>query len=100
MLLVTWVVAGHRNKTCRKAGGREMGEVQMVDQAVKAKANREGKYLTFSLAGEEYGIGIRKVKEIIGMMTITSIPQMQSVTPARTSNMRLLHWRVSVTSAD
>jgi purine-binding chemotaxis protein CheW len=38
-------------------------------------ANREGKYLTFSLVGEEYGIGILKVREIIGMMTITSIPQ-------------------------
>jgi purine-binding chemotaxis protein CheW len=35
----------------------------------------EGKYLTFSLAGEEYGIGILKVKEIIGMMTITPVPQ-------------------------
>jgi purine-binding chemotaxis protein CheW len=35
----------------------------------------EGKYLTFSLAGEEYGIGILKVKEIIGMMPITMIPQ-------------------------
>ncbi|MCK9362550.1 MAG: chemotaxis protein CheW [Syntrophales bacterium] len=39
-------------------------------------ATREGKYLTFSLAGEEYGIGILKVKEIIGMMTITTIPRM------------------------
>lgn len=36
---------------------------------------KEGKYLTFSLAGEEYGIGILKVKEIIGMMSITSVPQ-------------------------
>lgn len=36
---------------------------------------REGKYLTFSLAGEEYGIGILKVKEIIGMMAVTAIPQ-------------------------
>jgi len=36
---------------------------------------REGKYLTFSLAGEEYGIGILKVKEIIGMMNITPVPQ-------------------------
>lgn len=34
-----------------------------------------GKYLTFSLAGEEYGIGILKVKEIIGMMNIRTIPQ-------------------------
>ncbi len=36
-----------------------------MDQAVKAMANRERKYLTFSLVGEEYGIGILKVKEII-----------------------------------
>lgn len=36
---------------------------------------REGKYLTFSLAQEEYGIGILKVKEIIGVMPITSVPQ-------------------------
>lgn len=35
----------------------------------------EGKYLTFSLAGEEYGIGILKVKEIIGLMPVTSVPQ-------------------------
>jgi purine-binding chemotaxis protein CheW len=46
-----------------------------MDQAVRVMANREGKYLTFCLAGEEYGIGILKVKEIIGMMAITSIPQ-------------------------
>ena len=37
--------------------------------------NRDGKYLTFSLEQEEYGIGILKVKEIIGMMSITPMPQ-------------------------
>lgn len=36
---------------------------------------QEGKYLTFSLSNEEYGIGILKVKEIIGMMSITPVPQ-------------------------
>lgn len=36
---------------------------------------KEGKYLTFSLAEEEYGIGILKIKEIIGMMPITTVPQ-------------------------
>lgn len=46
-----------------------------MDQAVRVMANREGKYLTFCLDGEEYGVGILKVKEIIGIMTITSIPQ-------------------------
>jgi purine-binding chemotaxis protein CheW len=38
-------------------------------------SEREGKYLTFMLAGEEYGIGILKIKEIIGMMPITVVPR-------------------------
>ena len=36
---------------------------------------QEGKYLTFTLPNEEYGIGILKIKEIIGMMAITPVPQ-------------------------
>ncbi len=48
---------------------------EIMDQAVKAMANREGKYLTFTLANEEYGISILKIKEIIGMMSITTVPQ-------------------------
>ena len=46
-----------------------------MDQAVKAMTDREGKYLTFTLANEEYGIGILKIKEIIGMMPITTVPR-------------------------
>lgn len=34
-----------------------------------------GKFLTFFLAVEEYGIEILKVHEIIGMMSITSVPR-------------------------
>lgn len=34
-----------------------------------------GKYLTFLLAGEEYGLEILKVREIICIMDITSVPQ-------------------------
>jgi len=49
-----------------------------MDQAAKAMVNREGKYLTFVLSGEEYGIGILKVKEIIGIMAITMVPQTPS----------------------
>lgn len=48
---------------------------QTIDQATKAMADKEGKYLTFTLAEEEYGIGILKIKEIIGMMPITTVPQ-------------------------
>ncbi len=46
-----------------------------MDQAVKVMQDREGKYLTFSLSDEEYGIGILKIKEIIGMMPITTVPR-------------------------
>jgi purine-binding chemotaxis protein CheW len=46
-----------------------------MDQAIKAIPIKTGKYLTFSLKEEEYGLGILKVKEIIGMMPITSVPR-------------------------
>lgn len=48
---------------------------ETIDHAVKATVDKGGKYLTFSLAGEEYGIGILEVKEIIGMMPVTPVPQ-------------------------
>jgi purine-binding chemotaxis protein CheW len=48
---------------------------EQMQEHLDAIADREGKYLTFTLAGEEYGIGILKIKEIIGMMAITSVPQ-------------------------
>lgn len=50
-------------------------ERQVIDQAIKAMADKGGKYLSFSLAEEEYGIGILKIKEIIGMMDITVVPK-------------------------
>ena len=48
---------------------------ETMNQAVQAVEKKEGKYLTFTLADEEYGIGILKIKEIIGMMPVTSVPQ-------------------------
>jgi len=38
-------------------------------------ADRAGKYLTFKLGGEEYGLEILKVREIIGLMDITEVPK-------------------------
>lgn len=35
-----------------------------------------GKYLTFELADEEYGVEILKVREIMGVMDITGVPRM------------------------
>jgi purine-binding chemotaxis protein CheW len=37
-------------------------------------SNRGGKYLTFALGQEEYGLEILKVREIIGFMDITAVP--------------------------
>jgi len=41
-------------------------------------ATRAGKYLTFRLAAEEYGLKILKVREIIGLMPITKMPEAPS----------------------
>lgn len=41
----------------------------------KSAVSAGGKFLTFFLAGEEYGIEILKVHEIIGLMPITQVPR-------------------------
>ncbi len=46
-----------------------------TNSAVQAIA-KEGKYLTFALGHEEYGLEILGVREIIGLMDITGVPQM------------------------
>ncbi len=50
----------------------------MSEQAtatVEQQRQRAGKYLTFVLADEEYGLEILRVREIIGYMDITAVPQ-------------------------
>lgn len=42
----------------------------------KQMLEKEGKYLSFSLEGREFGIGILKVREIVGMLPITSLPNL------------------------
>ena len=37
-------------------------------------AARAGKYLTFGLGEEDYGLEILKVREIMGLLDITSVP--------------------------
>lgn len=44
-------------------------------QSGQALLEKEGKYLTFALGPEEYGLEILKVREIIGYMDITAVPQ-------------------------
>jgi purine-binding chemotaxis protein CheW len=43
--------------------------------AEKRSIDLGGKYLTFVLGSEEYGIAILRVREIIGLMDITTVPQ-------------------------
>jgi purine-binding chemotaxis protein CheW len=43
-----------------------------------ARLAQAGKYLTFYLADEEYGVEILKVHEIIGMLPITRVPRTPS----------------------
>jgi len=53
----------------------------MTETAIQTKRtnrtllDKEGKYLTFALANEEYGLEILKVREIFGYMDITAVPQ-------------------------
>ncbi len=44
----------------------------MAEQEVSER--REGKYLTFQLGSEDYGVAISSVTEIIGMVPVTSVP--------------------------
>jgi purine-binding chemotaxis protein CheW len=50
-------------------------ELSVAEQLADTKTSKEGKYLTFTLCNEEYGLEILKIKEIIGMMDITSVPK-------------------------
>jgi purine-binding chemotaxis protein CheW len=47
----------------------------VVSEQTKTLQDKEGKYLTFALGSEEYGLEILKVREIIGFMEITAVPQ-------------------------
>ncbi len=53
-------------------------EAQATRVIEKASQTAElgGKYLTFNLADEQYGLEILKVREIVKVMDITGVPQM------------------------
>jgi len=52
-----------------------MAETAIHESGSKKNSAQEGKYLTFALGNEEYGLEILKVREIIGYMNITAVPQ-------------------------
>jgi purine-binding chemotaxis protein CheW len=43
-------------------------------QAAPQLATLAGKYMTFRVGGEEYGVEILKVRELIGLLEITRVP--------------------------
>lgn len=52
----------------------EMTDTNLVE-TLNVVQQKAGKYLTFELASEEYGLEILTVREIIGLMEITSVPR-------------------------
>jgi len=47
----------------------------MTETATAPVDARAGKYLTFQLGNEEFGIRVLKVREIMGLQEITAVPQ-------------------------
>ena len=57
--------------------GKERMEMDFIDEEDGDEEDSQaGKYLTFLLGNEEYGLEIRYVTEIIGMQKITEVPDM------------------------
>jgi purine-binding chemotaxis protein CheW len=46
-----------------------------AEQETRLARQLAGKYMTFKLASEEYGLAILRVREIIGLMDITRVPK-------------------------
>jgi len=51
-----------------------MSQTEVIEAKTGAR-QLGGKYLTFKLADEEYGLEILRVREIIGIMDITTVPR-------------------------
>ncbi len=48
-----------------------------IQEQTTGRANKlAGKYLTFDLHGESYGVNVLKIREIIRLTNITAVPQM------------------------
>src|SRR5690554_6615509 len=47
----------------------------VVESGMQSTAAVAGQYLSFFLAGEEYGLEILKVREIIGIIPVTRVPR-------------------------
>ncbi len=53
-----------------------MAEIQDKNFGIEEEDTQKGKYLTFVVGNEVYGIEIRYVTEIIGIQAITEVPEL------------------------
>jgi purine-binding chemotaxis protein CheW len=63
------------NSTGQRRFFRGDSSTEDVDMSNGEQRNKAGKYLTFSLGQEQFGLEILKVREIIGLMEITEVPR-------------------------
>jgi len=56
-------------------GTKSVPAAEKAAQALEEAVHKEGKYLTFVLCEEEYGLEILKVREIMGLLDVTPVPQ-------------------------
>src|SRR5436305_8097959 len=59
----------------KQPGDKNMPTATSTEQAAAQVDARAGKYLTFQLVNEEFGIRVLKVREIMGVQEITTVPQ-------------------------
>src|SRR5436305_8067425 len=62
----------------KQPGDKNMPTAIMNEPAATQVDARAGKYLTFQLVNEEFGIRVLKVREIMGVQEITAVPQTPS----------------------
>ena len=63
------------NAVKKEGAAMEQNTARKTTAGPAAERNLTGKYLTFKLGAEEYGLEILKVQEIIKMMDITKVPR-------------------------
>jgi purine-binding chemotaxis protein CheW len=61
--------------TMTKGGGTTLGGAEGAETASQTAGRAAGKYLTFQLDREEFGIGVLQVREIMALQDITAVPQ-------------------------
>jgi purine-binding chemotaxis protein CheW len=53
-----------------------MADAKVLEQISQEEDTQKGKFLTFSLGNESYGIEIKYVTEIIGIQPVTEVPEL------------------------